>query len=225
MLKYTGESSNRACAAQANSHEQGIGFTWIREMLCCPHCRGSLRAASAGYSCCQCQATYPVRHGVPILIPGITVERSNFSVADDLITRICAAETIPDQPENRATLREIFAWNYRLDIWLTAENNYYLKRVGLNADGYRPKAPRMDRESVNGNICYEIPFHYIPATLPPGETRSWNVRLVNKGAGVLSPEGLQPVFLCYRWRDLREQSRRARKCGRRCQSKWSRDAG
>ena len=172
------------------------------EMLCCPHCRGSLRAASAGYSCCQCQATYPVRHGVPILIPGITVERSNFSVADDLITRICAAETIPDQPENRATLREIFAWNYRLaDIWLTAENNYYLKRVGLNADGYRPKAPRMDRESVNGNICYEIPFHYIPATLPPGETRSWNVRLVNKGAGVLSPEGSQPVFLCYRWRD------------------------
>jgi hypothetical protein len=71
------------------------------------------------------------------------VERSNFSLADDLITRICAAEKIPDQPENRATLREIFAWNYRLaDVWLTAENNYYLKRVGL--------------------IRYEIPFHRIP---------------------------------------------------------------
>ena len=130
------------------------------------------------------------------------MERSNFSLADDLITRICAAEKIPDQPENRATLREIFAWNYRLaDVWLTAENNYYLKRVGLTADGYRPKAPRMNQESLNGDIRYEIPFHRIPATLPPGETRSWNVRLVNKGAGVFSPEGPQPVFLCYRWRD------------------------
>ncbi len=125
------------------------------EMLCCPHCRGSLRAASAGYSCCQCQATYPVRHGVPILIPGITVERSNFSPADDLITRICAAEKIPDQPENRATLREIFAWNYRLaDIWLTAENNFYLKRVGLNprnlASGRDAQLERATRKQGGG---------------------------------------------------------------------------
>src|SRR5262249_33466627 len=37
--------------------------------------------------------------------------------------------------------------------------------------------------------------------LPPGETRSWNVRLANKGAGVFSPEGPQLVFFCYRWRD------------------------
>jgi hypothetical protein len=124
-----------------------------------PPCRGSIRVVSAGYNCCQCDATYPVRHGVPILIAGITMERSNFSLADDLITRICAAEKIPDQPENRSTLREIFAWKYRLaDVWLTAENNYYLKRVGLAVDGYRPKAPRINQESLNGDIRYLIPF-------------------------------------------------------------------
>jgi hypothetical protein len=65
----------------------------------------------------------------------------------------------PDQPENRSTLREIFAWKYRLaDVWLTAENNYYLKRVGLAVDGYRPKAPRINQESLNGDIRYLIPF-------------------------------------------------------------------
>jgi SAM-dependent methyltransferase len=132
----------------------------------------------------------------------MTVEPSNFSLPDDLITHICAAEKIPDRPENRRTLHDIFAWNYHLaDVWLTAENNFYLKRVGLEADGYRPRAPRSKGHAVNSDVRYLIPFHRVPATLPPGETRSWSVRLVNKGEGVLSPAGSQPVFLCYRWRD------------------------
>jgi len=118
------------------------------------------------------------------LIPGITVERSNFSLADDLITRICAAEKIPDQPENRATLREIFAWNYRLaDLWLTAENNYYLKRVGLAVDGYRPKAPRMNQESLNGDIRYEIPFHRIPAKIASGRDAQLERATCKQGGG------------------------------------------
>lgn len=172
------------------------------DILCCPQCYGPLRVASAGYACQACDATYPVRHGVPILIPGLAVEPSNFSLPDDLATRICAAEKIPDQPANRRALHEIFSWNYRLaDVWLTAENNYYLKRVGLAADGYRPKARHGGEKAVNRDVRYEIPFHRVPEVLPAGETRSWNVRLVNTGSGVLSPQGSRPVFLGYRWWD------------------------
>lgn len=172
------------------------------DILCCPQCYGPLRVASAGYACQACDATYPVRHGVPILIPGLAVEPSNFSLPDDLATRICAAEKIPDQPANRRALHEIFSWNYRLaDVWLTAENNYYLKRVGLAADGYRPKARHGGEKAVNRDVRYEIPFHRVPEVLPAGETRSWNVRLVNTGSGVLSPHGSRPVFLGYRWWD------------------------
>jgi SAM-dependent methyltransferase/uncharacterized protein YbaR (Trm112 family) len=172
------------------------------DILCCPQCHGSLKAVPHGYGCRQCHATYPVRHGVPILIPGMTVEPSNFSLPDDLITHICAAEKIPDRPENRRTLHDIFARNYHLaDVWLTAENNFYLKRVGLSADGYRPKAPANSGQAVNSDVRYEIPFHRVPATLPSGQTRSWNMRLVNIGSGVLSPQGPRPVFLSYRWRD------------------------
>jgi SAM-dependent methyltransferase/uncharacterized protein YbaR (Trm112 family) len=172
------------------------------DVLCCPACRGPLKAASEGYACRSCDATYPVRHGVPILIPGMTVEPSNFSLPEDLVTRICAAEKIPAEPANRRALVEIFEVNYRLaDVWLTAENNYYLKRVGLAADGYRPQATRGSDEAVNRDVRYEIPFHRIPEVLPAGQTRSWNMRLVNTGSGVLSPHGSQPVFLSYRWRD------------------------
>ena len=171
------------------------------DLLQCPKCGGSLKAVSSGYGCRECDAVYPIRHGVPILIPGMTIEPSNFSLPDDLVARICAAEKIPDQRENRQALHEIFEWNYRLaDVWLTAENNYYLKRVGLAAEGYRPKVSQ-GGEAVNRNIRYEIPFHRVPDTLPAGETRSWNVRLLNTGAAALSPHGSKPVFLSYRWRD------------------------
>ena len=178
-------------------------FNMDPAILCCPACRGPLKEGSAGYSCRSCRAAYPVRYGVPVLIPGMSVEPSNFSLPDELITRICAAEKIPDQPENRRTLHDIFASNYVLaDVWLTAENNYYLKRVGLAAEGYRPKALPVSVESVNRDVRYEIPFHRMPEVLPAGQTRSWNVRLVNTGSGVLSPHGPQPVFLSYRWRDV-----------------------
>ncbi len=172
------------------------------DVLCCPECRGPLNAGKGSYTCQSCSANYLVRHGVPILIPGMSVEPSNYSLSDDLVTRICAYEKIPDQPANRRALCEIFEWNYHLaDVWLTAENNYYLKRVGLAAEGYRTKPAPTEVRTVNQNVRYEIPFHRIPEALPAGETRSWNVRLVNTGANVLSPQGPRRVFLSYRWRD------------------------
>lgn len=172
-------------------------------ILICPECRNPLKDAKEAYVCGSCNAEYPVRHGVPILIPGVSVEPSNFSLSEDLVTRILAAEKIPDDPGTRRELHEIFESNYRLaDVWLTAENNYYLERVGLGVEGYRPKGTHRDALAVNQDIRYEMPFHRIPQALPCGETRSWNVRLVNTGSTLISPQGSQPVYVSYRWFDL-----------------------
>ncbi len=41
----------------------------LRELLACPRCRGELADVPAGLRCAGCGAAYPVREGVPILLP------------------------------------------------------------------------------------------------------------------------------------------------------------
>ncbi|MDO5661990.1 MAG: phosphomannomutase/phosphoglucomutase [Brachybacterium sp.] len=44
--------------------------SWLREILCCPACRGTLEEGQAAMRCTSCQATYDVVDGIPVLIPG-----------------------------------------------------------------------------------------------------------------------------------------------------------
>jgi ubiquinone/menaquinone biosynthesis C-methylase UbiE/uncharacterized protein YbaR (Trm112 family) len=39
------------------------------EALCCPACRGHLNESSGVLSCQSCGSSYPVRHGIPMLLP------------------------------------------------------------------------------------------------------------------------------------------------------------
>lgn len=167
-------------------------------ILSCPACRAGMEDTAGGYRCLGCGSGYQRLHGVPVLIPGMLSEPSGFELSEDLVTRVLQQEMLGDEEANRVQVREIFARNFRLpDLLLTAENNFYLQRIGLKVEGYRPRAGVED----SGALACEMPFHMIPATLPPDELRSWNVRLNNTGQRTLLCQGEQASFLTYRLLD------------------------
>lgn len=172
------------------------------DILRCPQCSGALISSSSGYRCGQCDAAYAHAHGVPILITGVSAEPSNFVLSDDLINHVLKQENIPDEIVNRARLKDIFSTNYRLsDMLLTAENNFYLQRIGLKIDGYRSQEASGGL-AESGRVEYDMPSHMIPPVLPPQELRSWNVRLENTGERTLVCQGEGAFFLTYRLTDV-----------------------
>lgn len=164
-------------------------------ILSCPACRAGLEGAANGFRCLGCGADYPLSHDVPVLIPGMSSEPSQFSLSDTLVDQVLRKEMIADEEANRARIRDIFARNFRLsDLLLTAENNFYLQRIGLKVDGYRPRADIQE----TGELACEMPSHMIPRTLHPRELRSWNVRLNNTGQRSLLCRGERAACLTYR---------------------------
>ncbi|MCB2016050.1 MAG: class I SAM-dependent methyltransferase, partial [Hydrogenophaga sp.] len=137
-----------------------------------------------------------------MLIEGMESEASGFSISEDLISQVLRQEMIADEESNRAQIRDIFARNFRLtDLFLTAENNFYLQRIGLKVEGYRAQADVLD----HGSLVCELASHMIPRTLPPSELRSWNVRLNNLGQRTLHCQGASAAFLTYRLVDANGQ--------------------
>lgn len=57
-------------------------------LLCCPDCRGGLRAVAGGLSCPACATTFASEHGVPVLYPRI--EERAASEAE--LSRLCAGD-------------------------------------------------------------------------------------------------------------------------------------
>lgn len=167
-------------------------------ILSCPACRAGLENVANGYRCRGCEAEYQQSHGVPVLIHGMASEPSGFKLSEELVNQVLRQELIADEEVNRAVIRDIFARNFKLqDMLLTAENNFYLQRIGLKVEGYRPRA------NVHGTgvLACELPTHMIPRTLPPQELRSWNVRLNNTGQRTLFCQGEGASYLTYRLLD------------------------
>lgn len=44
-------------------------FSLIQDQVACPVCHGALRAESERLVCTQCARTYPIIHGIPVLVP------------------------------------------------------------------------------------------------------------------------------------------------------------
>lgn len=175
------------------------------EILRCPRCAGSLSLLDSGYRCEKCDSNYANTHGVPILIPGIAAEPSSFTISEELVGAVLNQERISDEAANREVLRSIFSTNYRMqDMFLTAENNFYLQRIGLKVDGYRSQAASSEL-TTNGRVKFKMPFDMIPATLPPQEMRSWNVRLENMGERTFLCQGKDAFFVTYRLTDQNGQ--------------------
>lgn len=167
-------------------------------ILSCPACRAGLDGTGDGYRCRGCGAQYQQSLGVPVLIHGMDSEPSGFSLSEELVNQVLRQEMIADEASNRARIRDIFARNFRLsDLLLTAENNFYLQRIGLKVEGYRPGVDIQD----TGVLACEMPSHMIPRTLHPNELRSWNVRLNNTGQRTLRCRGESAAYLTYRLLD------------------------
>lgn len=42
---------------------------WVREILRCPTCHGELTDGDAELLCASCAVAYPIRDGIPVLLP------------------------------------------------------------------------------------------------------------------------------------------------------------
>jgi SAM-dependent methyltransferase len=171
-----------------------------------------LRDDDQGHACQGCRAFYPRKLGVSLFLKHVTAEPSGFEISEKFAKSICRLAGIEETSEKITQLREILRHNYHLsDLFLDAENNYYLDRVRAAIDedvceeGKRPlMLNRLADKKINEDIRAEFTAHYIPRRLTAGKTISHNVRFTNTGKSVISSDDpLHPVYLSYHWRNAR----------------------
>src|SRR5438105_27445 len=107
----------------------------------CVACRQSgLRSEADAYRCDGCGARYPVILGVPLLLKGLQVRPSCFSLPPDAVALI--SDYLYDKPGGEDWARflgEVFSYRYEFaDLTLGAENNYFFNRIPVLKDLARP---------------------------------------------------------------------------------------
>ena len=170
---------------------------------------GNLLPADKGHACPSCRAFYPTKFGVSLFLKEVTQAPSGFEISDPMARSICRHAGIEESSDKLSRVKEIFRHNYHLsDVFLDAENNYYLERVraamdeAVRDEGVRPTmADRMASVPINQGIRAEFTAHYIPSRLTAGRTISHNVRFTNTGSSIISSNHPTPVYLSYHWRD------------------------
>jgi len=160
-----------------------------------------------GLLCPACTKRYPVLFGVPMLVRKFSRTGSGFELSEKAARAICEYMRLEPHEQHLEVLEEILSYDYDLlDAALTAENNYFLNRVGVSpADLRAPAAKRQSAAGVNLGVRYAIERHYVPEVLPARQDVTYNVRLNNQGDSIISSRGSTPAYLSYQWRD--EQGR------------------
>jgi SAM-dependent methyltransferase len=164
----------------------------VYSCVCCS--AAGLTARAEAYECPSCGQTFPVLDGVPLFIPGATIEPVEPPLTEAEARGVAEKITFEPTPENIAAVQRIFARRARHpDPIQDAENAYYLDR-------FTPAGTRgIVVGPADGGVCYEITAHYLPAVMPAGVALTGNVRVENRGPSVISSNGPLPVYLAYHW--------------------------
>jgi len=174
----------------------------MEDVFQCIHCRGcGLKQGEQSLNCGACGTSYPIRHGVPLLIKDVSCKPSGFFLSAAVAEKACKLIWISPSPANVKRLQDIFATNYELaDLALHAENNYFLHRIDVAEDPGAQPLPCAG-VPVNQAIRYRFIHHYIPERLPAGKKLLNNIRLSNRGSSIISSKTANPVCISYHWLD------------------------
>ena len=177
--------------------------------LVCSACEGKLAKWRGKLVCRACETGYPVLQGVPLLLPGAGLARGpapDEGFVEDL-ARI-AAPSAPDAA--RGPLRELFSHAITFpDRHLGVEGHRFLHRLRSsghpvrNPDGSAPERPDAGSNGGDGPAVQSPDTEPELATLtaPPAVRAesgfAVQVRVLNRGPGVLTSTGDTPFYLSY----------------------------
>lgn len=174
--------------------------------LDCGH--NHLEVTGDGHKCPACGKMWLVHGGVSLFLPGLKVVENRMSMPEEAWKVVCQSASLPPTPEHLSQIQRIFSNNYHLpEFHLCAENNYYFQRVpGLeqflqDSNGKGQESGPGLPSGADAPHRFHIERHYIPETIPAGQTHSWNVRIINDGFRSISSKATGAVRLAHRWWD------------------------
>lgn len=147
--------------------------------FCCPTCRRRLHPERSGeLTCPKCRFTFPVLLGVPVLVSGAHISRTE-EPAEDMVRSVCSAFNVGADKEACDLVAKSLSTQYRFPDWsLEAENNYLLNRLNITGRRERDVLPA---GFGNENPNFQLVRHYIGSALPADVLISHNVRFRNAG--------------------------------------------
>jgi SAM-dependent methyltransferase/uncharacterized protein YbaR (Trm112 family) len=104
----------------------------IATTLCCVRCQTPTLVAPEPQTlrCTQCDTSYPIVHGVPILFPDVVIEPTRPPQLDTIVTTVATYQGLPPNPDIQSTLRSIFSKKYQFsDFLIDVESQQYLDRI------------------------------------------------------------------------------------------------
>lgn len=159
--------------------------------------------------CPQCERSYPVAAGVPVMFSDAIAERGPL-LAPDVVRTILEAMDVPF--EAGAALRIRRASGVRSsygDRLVTAESAQFLRRV--HASGYAIPAGLLARPAMPDPVpdgqprCRWI-VDYCPRAMPPGKAALVNIRFENVGDAPMRHRGHGRVAVAFAWSDANGQA-------------------
>lgn len=171
----------------------------------CPECQAPLSATGDGLSCSGCPAWYAVLHGVPLLLPGVTVGQGPMP-DQDFVEEIARIAVPADGTAARESLRDLFSKRIAFpDPRLGIEGHRFLHRLRSsgftvrNPDGSAPETAKADKPAgpAEGVARIGLTLLTAPAAVVAGR-RFWvQVRIVNQGSATLRCEGPEAFHFRY----------------------------
>lgn len=171
----------------------------------CPECQAPLSATGDGLSCSGCPAWYAVLHGVPLLLPGVTVGQGPMP-DQDFVEEIARIAVPADGTAARESLRDLFSKRIAFpDPRLGIEGHRFLHRLRSsgftvrNPDGSAPETAKADKPAgpAEGVARIGLTLLTAPAAVVAGR-RFWvQVRIVNQGSATLRCEGPEALHFRY----------------------------
>ena len=176
----------------------------LLDTFVCPACSNALTDNGARLSCSACHVSYDIVQGVPMLLPGLSIEPGSEPDAD-LIDDVSRIAFPFEEATANAPMRELFSKRFRFpDPQLSSEAHRFLHR--LRASGYAIRIPvahsNAPAEAIspaksNFTGCVRLSLSTAPAAVRAGQDFWVQVRIVNNSATALMASGPNSVTLQY----------------------------
>ena len=148
------------------------------EFLACPENGEALVEAEDGLA--RSNGTkYPVRFGVPILVPGVQVEQNDYAISDAFLDDMIAIAENPARAENRDELADAFRCHVNFaDVWLNSEASMFVNRLNGQSDQVRPPYKRDESVPVEPEKPHRSgKVEMTPLVAPKAAHAGWQLTL------------------------------------------------